>query len=108
MIDTENLPKIVSSIKSFPHRQIIAYLSKNHHLVESTFPKHVIQRVSPSTRPDGCDILMAMDCMNLPAEFPKLSEIWIMSRDKFASAVVDNFNVFFPDIKVFHEAIWRE
>jgi len=108
MIDGENLQKSIDRIPYSSHRQIIFYLSRTHHLVESTVPEHVIKRISPSTRSDGCDIYMAMDTVNIPKDFPNVKRIYILTRDKFASAVVDNFILFYPDLKISHDTIWQQ
>lgn len=106
IIDGENLPKVIDTIPYNDKRQIIIYFSKNHHLVGYKEPKYVIKRISPCTRIDGCDIYMAMDTMTIKEEFPNAKKIIIMSRDKFASAVADNFPSFFSGINVTHKVSW--
>lgn len=106
MIDAENLPNLVKEMKYNSHLQIIAYYSKNHHMAYIELPNHIEKKLSPCTRSDGCDIFMAMDIMNLPYEYNNLKKIVIYSRDKFAAAVADNFNTFFPEIEIRHEAFY--
>jgi hypothetical protein len=107
MIDGENLQKLVEQIPYVPSRQIIVYFSKNHHMAEYKEPGYVLKRISPCTRSDGCDIFMAMDIMTINSQFPNVNQIIIMSRDKFASAVADNYMAFWNGVEVVHEATWK-
>jgi hypothetical protein len=103
MVDGENMPKLVDHMIYSPSVQIYIYFSKHHPLVDKTVKSFVIKSVSPCTRNDGCDIYMTMDIMNMPSRYPNLKYIYICTGDKFASAVVDNFSEFFPNIRVGHE-----
>ncbi len=103
MIDGENLHTLVDTIKFDMNIKIYVYYSKNHSLIDKVVPSYITKCISPSTRNDGCDIYMSMDVMNMPNIFPNIRKIYIFSRDKFASAVVDNFPIFFPNIQIFHE-----
>jgi len=109
MIDGENLQTLVHEIRPTEGVQLIVYFSKHHHLARTKYKRHVIKRVSPCTRADGCDIYMAMDIMTMPSEYPNLREITVFSRDKFAAAVADNAPAFWgsdiwgSDIHVHHE-----
>ena len=104
MIDGENLPTIVSEVPVDDTQQIFIYFSKNHALARNNYGENISHSISPSTRQDGCDIFMAMDVMYMPRRYPNLEKITIYSRDKFASAVVDNIEYFFPSVKAYHDA----
>ena len=103
MIDGENLQKAHLEVKPTENRKVIHYLSKMHHLIEEPIPPGVERRISPSTRSDGCDIFMAMDAVRLLSECPNVTEIVILSRDKFASAVADNLAMFKESVQCRHE-----
>lgn len=95
MIDGENLQKLVDKIPPERERQVIVYYSKHHPLANRTVANHVIKKIAPCTRADGCDIFMSMDTTRIPYDYPNVEKITIFSRDKFAGAVADNAPAFF-------------
>jgi hypothetical protein len=97
MIDGENIHSIPNYTSN---TQIYYYVSKLSPLVNKDLPSYIIKCISPSTRSDGCDIYMTMDIMNMPYRYPNLEKIYIVSRDKFAGCVVDNFPAFFRNITI--------
>jgi len=103
MIDGENLPNIVENFDYNPNRQVFLYCSKHHHLCEKKLKPHIILKISPCTRPDGCDNFMVMDIIEMPKNYINVKKITIFTKDKFASCIVDNFYSFYPNIHVVHE-----
>lgn len=109
MIDGENLQKLVDKIPPKQGRQVILYLSKHHPLAVRDVATHVIKKIAPCTRQDGCDIFMTMDIINLAREYPNVRQITIYSRDKFAAAVADNAPSFFGSkILVNHDVYFND
>jgi hypothetical protein len=103
MIDGENLPNLYKQIEHDRTRQVIVYLSRGHPLVQKDLPSYMIKRVSNSTRPDGCDILLTMEVSQIPTKYPNVETINIYTKDRFASAIVDNASDILGDkIKVLH------
>jgi hypothetical protein len=102
MIDAENLPHLLQKLEYRQNTQIFVYFNRTHHLSSKHFPSFIITRISPSTRQDGTDVLMTMDIPYIPIHYPVVKKIVLFTRDKFASACVDNAPLILDNIEVVH------